>query len=233
MIDHAARLDEIRSEIADACRRSGRTPDEVRLVAVSKGQSLEAMRAVYELGVRDFGESYVQEWQEKVDGMPADVRWHFIGHLQSNKAKYIADRIALVHSVDRKSVMKELNKRSSDTCEVLLQVNVGEDPNKSGVDPDATVKLLQKALNYENLRVRGLMTIPPYTDDLDESRHNFRTLHEQFELARAWLQEHHVDHLPHFTHLSMGMSADYACAVEEGATIVRIGTSLFGPRSDR
>jgi pyridoxal phosphate enzyme (YggS family) len=232
MIDHASRLQQIRSEITDACERAKREPCDVTLVAVSKGQSIDAMRTLYDLGVRDFGESYVQEWQAKVDQLPDDVRWHFIGHLQSNKAKYIADRIALVHSVDRKSVMKELNKRSSKTCEVLLQVNVGEDPNKSGVDPDATVKLLQKALNYDHLRVRGLMTIPPFTDDLERTRGFFRELHEQFELARAWLQAEAVDHLTHFTDLSMGMSADYAIAVEEGATIVRVGTALFGPRSD-
>jgi pyridoxal phosphate enzyme (YggS family) len=201
-------------------------------VAVSKGHGVDALRAVYDLGVRDFGESYVQEWQSKVDDMPDDVRWHFIGHLQSNKAKYIADRVALVQSVDRKSVMKELNKRSSKTCEVLLQINVGHDPNKSGVDPDATLKLLQTALHYDTLRVRGLMTIPPLTDDRAETRGYFRRLREQFELARGWLQSDAKEHLPYFTDISMGMSADYPVAVEEGATIVRIGTALFGPRSD-
>lgn len=228
MTDYAANLNAIRRRIDDACQRCGRDATEVTLIAVSKGHDVAAIEALAALGVADFGESYVQEWLDKADD--CDVRWHFIGHLQSNKAKFITDRVALVHSVDRKSVMKALSRRSDEPVEILLQINVGEDADKFGADPDAVIPTLEQALAYEGLNVRGLMTIPPFTDDPEDARPHFRALRIAFERCRDWLERNAPDRLPAFTELSMGMSADFEVAIEEGATMIRVGTALLGPR---
>lgn len=225
MSDHATRLRAVTERIAEACRKTGRAADEVTLVAVSKGHDLSAIETLHGLGVRDFGESYAQEWRDKVDHLPDDVRWHFIGHLQSNKVRMLADRVHLVHSVDRSSLLRELDKRWSGPCEILLQLNVAEDPAKSGAAADEAFALLDRALESERLVVRGLMTIPALSDDPEGSRPAFAALREIFETIRSRYQ------LERFDHLSMGMTDDLEIAIEEGATIVRVGTALFGPRS--
>lgn len=225
-----ANLARVRSDIHDACQRAGRSVDEVTLVAVSKTHDDDAIRTLYDEGVRDFGESYAQEWEQKVERLPDDIRWHFIGHLQSNKAKYVVDRVHLVHSVDRKSLMKKLNRRSSEPVDVLLQINVGDDINKGGVPPDDALDLLIKARNYPDLRIRGIMTIPPYGEDEETTRGRFRTMREVFGELHGHLAKEDAEAAEAFHHLSMGMSADYAIAVEEGATIVRVGTAIFGER---
>lgn len=225
-------LHAVRDRMIAACARAGRSLDEVTLLAVSKGHDVEAIGELYELGVRDFGESYVQEWEEKVDALPSDIRWHFVGHLQSNKARFLTDRVELVHSVDRKSVMKALNKRSDSTSKVLLQVNVAEDPNKSGAAPDEVVELARRAVQYERLSIRGLMTIPPYSDDPELARPHFRALREASDEVRQWLNSNHPERAKDLSELSMGMTADFDVAIEEGATIIRVGTALFGARSD-
>lgn len=225
-----ANLARVRSDIHDACQRAGRSVDEVTLVAVSKTHDDDAIRTLYDEGVRDFGESYAQEWEQKVERLPDDIRWHFIGHLQSNKAKYVVDRVHLVHSVDRKSLMKKLNRRSSEPVDVLLQINVGDDINKGGVPPDDALDLLIKARNYPDLRIRGIMTIPPYGEDEETTRGRFRTMREVFGELHGHLATEDAEAAEAFHHLSMGMSADYAIAVEEGATIVRVGTAIFGER---
>lgn len=230
LTDPAARLGAIRERIAAACTRAGRSADEVTLVAVSKGHDIAAIEAMAALGVDDFGESYVQEWQRKAAHVE-NVRWHFIGHLQSNKAKFIVDHVALIHSVDRASLMKALARRSDHPVDILLQINVGEDPAKFGADPGAVTATLEKALSYEGLRVRGLMTIPPFGDDPEDSRPHFRALHAAFEGCRDWLSARAPERLADFCELSMGMSDDFEVAIEEGATLIRVGTALFGPRS--
>lgn len=233
MTDYAANLAAVRQRIESACDRCQRDPDDVTLVAVSKGHDTAAIGALIELGVSDFGESYVQEWREKADQLEAQIeaRWHFIGHLQSNKARFLTDEVALIHSVDRSSVMKALSRRADQPARVLLQINIGEDPDKFGADPDAVIETLQRALSYEKLRVHGLMTIPPFTNNPEDARPHFRALKSAFDGCREWLAEHATDALEDFTELSMGMSADYDVAIEEGATIIRVGTALFGPRS--
>ncbi|MFP4599527.1 MAG: YggS family pyridoxal phosphate-dependent enzyme [Persicimonas sp.] len=223
-------LAEIRERISDACERAGRLEDAVTLIAVSKTHPVDAMRVLYKEGQRHFGESYVQEWQEKAPEMADDVVWHFIGHLQSNKARFIADDMAFIHSVDRKSVMKKLHKRSEERVDVLLQVNIADQESKSGVDPDGLIDLVELSRNYPSLRARGLMTIPPYVDDPEDNRPHFRRMRELFNDARNWLAEHGPEDLEAFEHLSMGMSGDFEVAIEEGATMVRVGTSLFGAR---
>lgn len=227
MTDLAANFGVVRDRIARACAASARAVDEVTLVAVSKGHSASAIQAAYDLGVRDFGESYVQEWTAKADALPRDIRWHFIGHLQSNKAKLLADRTHLVHTVDRASLAKELDKRWERPCDVLLQVNVDDDPAKKGAGVDDVANLLTRVLDqYPRLNPRGLMTIPALSKDPEAARPAFRRLREVRDALRARFR----GDLEHFEHLSMGMTADLEVAIEEGATIVRVGTALFGPR---
>lgn len=224
------RLADVRRRIDEAAERAGRGADEITLVAVSKTHPVSAIETLYDAGQRHFGASYVQEWQDKAPELPDDIVWHFIGHLQSNKARFVANEVALVHSVDRKSVSKELDKRSEGSVDVLLQVNVAGQASKSGVAPDALIDLVELTRDYPALCVRGLMTLPPYPDDPEDNRPYFAQMRELFEEARAWFDEHAPDDAGHFEHLSMGMTADFEIAVEEGATIVRVGTGLFGPR---
>lgn len=223
-------LDAVRRRISSACERAGRGADEVCLIAVSKTHPPESLRAVLEAGQRHFGESYVQEWQKKADELPENLKWHFIGHLQSNKARFVAEGIELIHSVDRKSVMKKLNRRSGERVDVLLQVNIADQQSKSGVDPEGLIDLVELSRNYPNICVRGLMTIPPYVDDPEENRPHFQRMRHLFESARRWLEDHAPEDISAFEHLSMGMSDDFEVAIEEGATIVRVGTAIFGER---
>jgi pyridoxal phosphate enzyme (YggS family) len=215
---------------ADACTRSERATSEPSLVAVSKTHPPSAIRTLYDAGQRHFGESYVQEWQDKAGELPDDIVWHFIGHLQSNKAKYLADEIRLVHSVDRKSVMKKLHRRSNERVDVLLQVNIAAQDTKSGVAPDELMGLLERTRDYPSVIVCGLMTIPPYVDDPEDNREHFRRMRELFEQARVWLEANAPQDVDRFEHLSMGMTGDFEVAIEEGATLVRVGTGIFGKR---
>jgi pyridoxal phosphate enzyme (YggS family) len=222
-------LAEVQKRVAEALVRAPGT-DEVILVAVSKTHPVDAMSTLYDAGQRHFGESYVQEWQDKAAELPDDIVWHFVGHLQSNKAKYLADEIALIHSVDRKSVMKKLHRRSDEPVEVLLQVNIAGQDTKSGVEPGGLIDLLALSRNYASVQVCGLMTIPPYVDDPEQNRAHFQKMRELFEQAKAWLEENAAEDAAAFRHLSMGMTADFEVAIEEGATIVRVGTGIFGHR---
>jgi pyridoxal phosphate enzyme (YggS family) len=224
------RLESVEERLTAAAERSGRSRDDIELVAVSKTHPVSAIQTLYEAGVHSFGASYVQEWEDKFEALPDDVRWHFVGHLQSNKAKYVADDVAMVHSVDRRSVMKQLHRRSSGDVDVLIQVNVAEDDDKSGVAPDGLEDLLGTTLEYPSLRLRGLMTLPPYEDDPEDNRPRFEQLRHLFDEARQWIASSGERDASIFEHLSMGMTHDFDVAVEEGATIVRLGTALFGPR---
>lgn len=224
------RLDSVREGIDAACSSTGRDPSEVTLLAVSKTHPVRAIRTLYDEGVRHFGASYVQEWQDKAPELPDDIEWHFVGHLQSNKAKYVADEVAMVHSVDRRSVMKQLHRRSEGDVDVLVQVNLEDEDAKSGVVPDQLEDLLETSLDFPSLRIRGLMTLPPYEEDPEENRPRFRELADLFERAETWLRDADDRDASSFDHLSMGMTNDYRVAIEEGATIVRLGTALFGPR---
>jgi PLP dependent protein len=219
----------IRMRVDAAESRSGRGPGEVVLIAVSKGHSAQALRTVYELGHRDFGESYVQEWESKRVALPDDIRWHFIGGLQSNKARLLRD-VALVHSVDRASVMKRLPGTAEAPVSVLLQVNIGREGQKAGVDPENLKAELDRATGFEGLRVCGLMTIPPFDLEDRAARQHFSRLRMLREECRHWLARTREDRVRDFQYLSMGMSADFDVAIEEGATHVRVGTALFGRR---
>jgi len=221
--DVAANLNEVRARIARACALAGRGADEVRLVAVCKGQSAQAVRAAHAAGQRDFGENYVQELKAKRDALAdlADLRLRLIGRLQRNKAKIAADLATAVDSVDSAELAAELSRRAGAlgrTLEVLLQVNVDREPQKAGVLPEALPALVDTVRALPALSLQGLMAIPRADDDLDLMRPAFAALRE---LARTHgLRE-----------LSMGMSADLEVAVAEGATIVRVGTAIFGARA--
>jgi PLP dependent protein len=220
------RLAEVRTRIAEATSRAGRPLDSVRLVAVSKTKPAEAIRIAYAAGQRDFGENYVQELVDKaaqLQDLP-DLRWHFIGSLQRNKAKPATNLAHLIHTVDRDELALELDKRAlalGKKLDVLIEVNVGDESSKSGVTIDALPNLLKTAQEAENLHVKGLMAIPPFLDDPEAVRPYFAKLYELRERFGG------VTSLPE---LSMGMSHDCAIAIEEGATLVRVGTAIFGSR---
>ena len=208
-MDVKAGLAEVNERIARACERAGRDVRQIKLIAVSKLQPIDKLRQAMAAGHRIFGENYAQELRDKAAELP-DAEWHFIGALQSNKAKLVAGKVALIHTCDRLSLAKELAKRGPQR--VLLEVNVGREPQKAGVLPDDAPALLEQIRGL--VQVEGLMCIPPASGD---PRPHFRALRQLAEKLR--LRE-----------LSMGMSADYEAAIEEGATIVRVGTAIFGER---
>lgn len=221
-------LDHIRSQIAAACRRSGRDPDAVRLVAVSKTHPAALVEEAAAAGQRLFGENYVQEFVAKTEVVKAPVEWHFIGALQSNKIKYLRGRVSLIHSVDRLSLAAEIGRQWGTlqrTADVLLQVNLGGEESKSGVDAADLEQLARQVAELPHVRIRGLMCLPPYFEDAEEVRPFFRRLRElagQLEtLALPGVA---------MAELSMGMSHDFEVAIEEGATLVRVGTAIFGTR---
>jgi len=218
----------IRSRIVDAAVAADRDPATVRLVAVSKTKPAAMVEEAFRAGQTVFGENYVQELAAKACEVTAPVEWHFIGHLQSNKVRQIAGIVSLIHSVDRLSLAEEIDRqwgRLERTCDVLVQVNVSGEKSKSGTTTDEAVSLVRSVAALPHLRVRGLMTMPPFFDDPDAARPYFR------ELRRLALQ---IDEcaIPGVSmgELSMGMSGDFAAAVAEGATLVRVGSAIFGGR---
>jgi hypothetical protein len=230
-MDIAANLARIRAEIAATCAGCGRDPATVRLVAVSKTHPPRAVTAACLVGHTLFGESYVQEFLAKSEAVTSPVQWHFIGHLQSNKVKYLAGKVTLIHSVDRLALAEEISRqweKCALTAEVLIEVNLGGEASKSGVGEAELEPLLRQLSALPHLAVRGLMTLPPYLDPPEEVRPYFRRLRELAKQVDALA-------LPGVSmrELSMGMSHDFAVAIEEGATLVRIGTAIFGEREGR
>ena len=205
---------------------------DVTLVAVSKIQPVEAILKLYESGQRDFGENYVQELVDKQAQLPKDIRWHFIGHLQSNKVKYIAAFVHLIHGVDSFKLLKEINKeaaKNNRTINVLLQVHIAQEKTKFGLNEEElnlTIKEFEN-LKMENVRVCGLMGMASFSDDLQKVSREFRNLKMLFNKTADKFTIHDSP----FNTLSMGMSGDYKIAVEEGSTMVRIGSLLFGARN--
>ncbi len=225
----ADNLAAVRERIRAACSRAGRNPDEVRLVGVTKTVSNDRIREGAEAGLTILGENYIQEARQKIEALRGlGVSWHFIGHLQSNKAKVAAELFDWVHTVDRASLAVELDRQAAKrgrVIPILLQVNVGDETSKSGVGPEGLPRLFESVLPLNNLSVRGLMAIPPLEEDPEKARPYFRMLRDLLERLKAG-----APHPGELVELSMGMSGDFEAAVEEGATFVRIGTSLFGHR---
>ena len=221
-------LNHVKEEINEACKRAGRDPKEVTLIAVSKTKPIEDLRAAYAAGARDFGENKVQELTGKIEEMPADIRWHMIGHLQRNKVKYIAGKVSMIHSVDSYRLAEEINiqaKKNNCTIPILIEVNYAKEHSKFGSAPEETKELVQEISELENVKIKGLMTIAPFVEDPEENREIFRGMKElSVDIARE-----NIDNVE-MEVLSMGMTNDYIVAVEEGSTMVRVGTGIFGAR---
>lgn len=227
----SSNLSLLRARIAELARASGRAANAVRLIAVSKTHPVDSLRAAFAAGQRDFGESTVQEALPKIAALaPHDIEWHFVGHLQTNKAKFVPGRFAWLHSLDSAKLAARLARAAQDNAarvNVLIEVNVTGDPAKHGVAPADLAPLLEAVLREAptGILLRGLMTIGPYPSNEDETRRCFARLRELRDEQRAQFG------LPDFTELSMGMSDDYAAAIAEGATMVRLGTAIFGTRT--
>lgn len=225
----AENLMRIRADIARAAKKSGRNPDDIQLLAVSKRQDAEQIMEARRCGQNLFGENFIQEARDKIEQLDPAITWHFIGHLQSNKAKIATGLFQLIETVDSLKLATALNRHAADlgkVLDILIQINVGQEQQKSGALPDRSEELIQAAGKLKNIRVRGLMTMPPFADDPEQSRPYFRALKkiaDDFHGKGYFGAE--ADPI-----LSMGMSADYRIAIEEGATLVRIGTAIFGER---
>jgi len=221
-------LAHINERIRAAAETAGRDPASVRLVAVSKTRPAADIIAACQAGQTIFGENYIQELVPKLDEVHEAVQWHVIGHLQSNKVKYIAGRVAMIHSVDRLSLAQEIDRqwgRLGKVCDVLIQVNISGEATKSGTTEAGAIQLVRECALLPHIRVKGLMTMPPFFDDPDAARPYFAELRRLSE-AVAGQRIAGVD----MAELSMGMSGDFEAAVQEGATLVRIGTAIFGAR---
>jgi hypothetical protein len=225
-----SRLHEIRARISSTAATCGRDPRTIKLVAVTKTVPASRIAEAVRAGAADFGENYVQEAQKKIEALADErISWHFIGHLQSNKAKYVVRYFDLVHSVDSLKLAKELDRRAAGIDKIqkiLVQVNVSGEATKSGVEADKALELVTRIAPLKNLAVCGLMTMPPYFNAPEKVRPYFRALKSLQDLIRS-------RDIPHVNmeELSMGMTGDFEAAIEEGATMVRIGTAIFGERT--
>jgi pyridoxal phosphate enzyme (YggS family) len=225
----ADNLSSIQERIGTAALRAARNPAEIRLVAVSKTVSAENIQQAIAAGVTILGENYVQEARNKIARVGKQVEWHFIGHLQSNKARYAVDLFSMIHSVDRLSLAEELDQaanKNGKIVPILIQVNISGEESKSGIDPQETLQLLKRIAGLQHLSIQGLMTMPPWFEDPEDARPYFIALRK----LRDKLSREKMPGIA-LQELSMGMSGDFEVAIEEGATLVRIGTAIFGPRS--
>jgi len=231
MSDVSENIRRVREVIAEAALRAGRNPSDVRLMAVTKTVDDDRIREAIQAGVDIIGENYVQEGKRKIEKLGKDVAWHLIGYLQSNKAKYAVKLFDLIHSVDRLSLARELDRRSGNAglvTNVLIEVNVSGEETKSGVPKEEALSLVRDVARLEHLSVRGLMTMPPWFDDAEDARPYFIALRDlRDRVVDLGMENVRMDEL------SMGMTGDYRVAVEEGATIIRVGRGIFGERPVR
>lgn len=225
----AENLIQVQKNIEEACKKVNRDPDEVTLIAVSKTKPVEMLKEAYEAGARVFGENKVQEIVDKYDQMPSDVKWHMIGHLQRNKVKYIVDKVAMIHSVDSlrlaETIEKEAEKKNV-VVPILIEVNVAEEESKFGLKPEEVLPFIEQIADFSHIQIKGLMTIAPYVENAEENREIFREL-KKLSVDIAAKNINNVT----MSVLSMGMTGDYMVAVQEGATMVRVGTGIFGARN--
>ena len=222
-------LQEVEKRIQAACDRAGRKREEVTLIAVSKTKPVETLQEAYDLGVRIFGENKVQELTAKYEALPKDIHWHMIGHLQTNKVKYIIDKAELIHSVDSLKLAETIEKEAAKhdlIADILVEVNVAEEESKFGMKMEEVIPFVEKVSAFPHVRVRGLMTIAPFVEDPEENRSIFAVLHKLYIDIKK--KNHDNDTV---SVLSMGMTNDYEVAIEEGATMVRVGTGIFGARN--
>ncbi len=236
MSEIAANLATVQAAIAQAATAAGRQAADVTLIAVSKGHPADAVREAYAAGQRDFGENYVQEWQEKAAQLAdlPDLRWHFLGHLQRNKIRLVIGKVALLHSADDMAGIDEMQRAAWSgnlKQEVLLQINLADEAQKRGCGEDDAELFLDVLLRSPNLRLRGLMTLPPLDEDPETTRQWFKRLRTLRDRLLGQLRG--KPGAPTSLWLSMGMSGDYPVAIAEGATHVRVGTAIFGARAPK
>ncbi|CCX88940.1 pyridoxal phosphate enzyme YggS family [Clostridium sp. CAG:590] len=219
----------VKQQVEETAKACGRDPKEITLIAVSKTKPLENIEELIEIGVEDFGENKVQELCDKYEHVSQPVRFHLIGHLQTNKVKYIVDKACLIHSVDSLKLAQTIQKEAAKKqviAQILIEVNVAEEDSKFGLHTEDVIPFIQEISTMPNLHVNGLMTIAPFVDDPEDNRKYFRTL-KQLSLD---ITSKNIDNID-MNVLSMGMTNDYKVAIEEGATMVRVGTAIFGARN--
>lgn len=220
-------IESIRERISKTATVAGRKAEEIKLVAVTKNVGVSAIKEALRCGVSILGENRVQEAREKIEQIQGDVEWHMIGHLQRNKVKYAISQFELIHSLDSSSLAKEINRQAqkiNKRVKVLIQVNISQENSKFGSSLENLVSLVKEISFYGFLELKGLMTIPPWDPEKERSRPYFSRLRKAFEAIQSTFR------FPSFTELSMGMTHDFEIAIEEGATLIRLGTAIFGPR---
>lgn len=222
-------LEQVRKNIDEACRMAGRDPKEVTLIAVSKTKPVSMLKEAYDAGARCFGENKVQEIMDKHPQLPEDIQWHMIGHLQRNKVKYIVDKVSMIHSVDSLRLAQTIEQEAAkhNVCvPVLLEVNVAQEESKFGLKMDEVLPLIETIADFPHIKVQGLMTIAPYVENAEDNRDFFR----QLKKLSVDIEAKNINNVS-MSVLSMGMTGDYQVAVQEGATMVRVGTGIFGERN--
>ena len=222
-------LNEVEENILAACKKSGRNREDITLIAVSKTKPVSLLNEAYAAGVRDFGENKVQEMCEKHEVMDKDIRWHMIGHLQTNKVKYLIGKTTLIHSVDSYKLACEIEKQAAkQNCimDILIEVNIAEEESKFGLAEEEVLHLVKEVSKLPHVRIQGLMTVAPYVVDSEENRPFFRKIKQ----LSVDIDNQNIDNVS-MNILSMGMTGDYMVAIEEGATMVRVGTGIFGERN--
>lgn len=222
-------LANVEKKIEQACKNAGRSRDEVTLIAVSKTKPVEMLQEIYDENIRDFGENKVQELCSKMEQLPSDIRWHMIGHLQRNKVKYIVGKVELIHSVDTYRLAEEINiqaKKQNVIVPILVEVNIAHEESKFGISAEDAILLVEEISKLENIRIKGLMTIAPYVENPEDNRLYFRKIKQ----LSVDITNKNIDNV-FMEILSMGMTGDYMVAIEEGATMVRVGTGIFGERN--
>ena len=219
----------VEKNIEQACKNAGRNRNEVTLIAVSKTKPVEMLQEIYDENIRDFGENKVQELCSKMEQLPSDIRWHMIGHLQRNKVKYIVGKVELIHSVDTYRLAEEINiqaKKQNVIVPILVEVNIAHEESKFGISAEDAILLVEEISRLENIRINGLMTIAPYVENPEDNRLYFRKIKQ----LSVDITNKNIDNVS-MEILSMGMTGDYMVAIEEGATMVRVGTGIFGERN--
>ena len=222
-------LEKVEENIQAACDRAGRKRDEVTLIAVSKTKPVEMLQEAYDLGVRINGENKAQELASKYEVLPKDIHWHMIGHMQRNKVKYIIDKVDLIHSVDSVRLAETIDKEAEKhgvIANILIEVNVAKEESKFGLMPEEVPEFVEKIAGFPHIRVKGLMTIAPFVEDANDNREYFK----QMEKTRQYIASLNIPNVE-MKELSMGMTGDFEVAIEEGATMVRVGTAIFGDRN--
>jgi pyridoxal phosphate enzyme (YggS family) len=222
-------LAQVEENINAACKKSGRDRSEVTLIAVSKTKPVDMLRTVYDCGIRDLGENKVQEMCDKMEVLPGDIKWHMIGHLQTNKVKYIIGRTELIHSVDSVHLAEEIQRQAVKkdvTVPILIEVNIAEEESKFGIHKEDTIAMVREIAAFDHLKIKGLMTIAPFVENPEDNRLYFREIKQ----LSVDIKNQNIDNVA-MDILSMGMTGDYMVAIEEGATLVRVGTGIFGERN--